>query len=40
MAEYLYRISDIVSADDETAFVIDFEQREGIDLPRYKVASI
>jgi hypothetical protein len=36
MAEYLYRISDIVSADDETAFVIDFEQREGIDLPRYK----
>jgi hypothetical protein len=36
MAEYLYRISDIVSADDDAVFVIDFEQREGIDLPRYK----
>jgi hypothetical protein len=36
MAEYLYRISDIVSSDDEAAFVIDFEQREGIDLPRYR----
>ncbi len=36
MAEYLYRISDIVSSDDEAVFVIDFEQREGIDLPRYK----
>jgi|SRR5664280_632 len=36
MAEYIYRISDIVSADDETAFVIDFEQREGLDLPRYR----
>ena len=36
MAEYSYRISDIVSADDEAAYVIDFEQKEGIDLPRYK----
>jgi hypothetical protein len=36
MAEYLYRISDIVSADEEAAFVIDFEQREGIDLPRFR----
>jgi hypothetical protein len=36
MPEYLYRISDIVSADDEAAYVIDFEQREGIDMPRYR----
>jgi hypothetical protein len=36
MAEYLYRISDIVSADDEAVFVIDFEQREGVDLPRFR----
>jgi hypothetical protein len=36
MAEYIYRISDIVSADDDDAYVIDFEQREGIDLPRYR----
>lgn len=36
MPEYLYRISDIVSSDDDAVFVIDFEQREGIDLPRYK----
>jgi len=36
MAEYIYRISDIVSADDEAVYVIDFEQREGIDLPRYR----
>jgi hypothetical protein len=36
MAEYLYRISDIVSADEEAVFVIDFEQREGIDLPRFR----
>jgi hypothetical protein len=36
MAEYLYRISDIVSADDDAVFVIDFEQREGIDLPRFR----
>jgi hypothetical protein len=36
MAEYVYRISDIVSADNDAAYVIDFEQREGIDLPRYR----
>jgi hypothetical protein len=36
MAEYIYRISDIVSADNGAAYVIDFEQREGIDLPRYR----
>lgn len=36
MAEYIYRISDIVSSDDDAVYVIDFEQREGIDLPRFR----
>jgi len=36
MTDYTYRISDIVSADDEAVYVIDFEQREGIDLPRFR----
>ncbi|MGA1978576.1 MAG: carboxypeptidase-like regulatory domain-containing protein [Bacteroidales bacterium] len=36
MPEYSYRITDIVSTDDETAYVIDFEQKEGVDLPRYR----
>jgi len=36
MPEYTYRITDIVTYDEETAFVIDFEQREGVDLPLYR----
>ena len=36
MAEYIYRITDIVSYDEESAYVIDFEQREGIELPLYR----
>jgi hypothetical protein len=36
MPEYVYRMTDIVSFGDDAAFVIDFEQREGIDLPLYK----
>jgi hypothetical protein len=36
MPEYVYRITDIVSFDGATAFVIDFEQREGIEMPLYK----
>ncbi len=36
MPEYRYIISDIVSYDDESAFVIDFEQRENVDLPLYR----
>jgi hypothetical protein len=36
MAEYIYRITDIVSSDDESAFVIDFEQREDVDHPLYR----
>jgi len=36
MAEYSYRITDIVIYDDEAAWVIDFEQREGIDEPLFR----
>ncbi len=36
MQDYIYRLTDIVSTDEETAYVIDFEQREGIDLPLYR----
>lgn len=38
MAEYTYRITDIVSSDDVAAYVIDFEQRESVDLPLYRGA--
>ncbi len=36
MSEYSYRISDIVSYDDEAAWVIDFEQREGVETPLFR----
>ena len=36
MADYNYRITDIVSYDEESAYVIDFEQKEGVDLPLYR----
>ncbi len=36
MPEYKYLITDIVTFDEESAFVIDFEQREGVDLPLYR----
>jgi len=36
MTEYRYIISDIVSFDEESAFVIDFEQRESVELPLYR----
>jgi hypothetical protein len=36
MPEYSYRITDIVMTDNESAYVIDFEQREGIDLPLFR----
>jgi hypothetical protein len=36
MAEYTYRISDIVTFDDEAAWVIDFEQREGVETPLFR----
>ncbi|MDO9580011.1 MAG: carboxypeptidase-like regulatory domain-containing protein [Bacteroidales bacterium] len=36
MPEYSYRITDIVTYDYEAAYVIEFEQRENVDLPLYK----
>jgi hypothetical protein len=36
MSDYVYRMTDIVSFDDNSAYVIDFEQREGLDLPLYR----
>ena len=36
MKEYSYQVTDIVSFDDDAAYAIDFEQREGIDLPLFK----
>lgn len=36
MPEYIYRITDIVSTDGGSAYVIDFEQREGIELPLFR----
>ena len=36
MSEYSYRISDSVSYDDEAAWVIDFEQREGVETPLFR----
>ncbi len=36
MSDYTYRMTDIVTYDDETAYVIEFEQKEDVDLPLYK----
>ena len=36
MADYTYRMTDIVTYDDEAAYAIEFEQRENVDLPLYK----
>lgn len=36
MSDYRYRLADIVTYDDETAYEITFEQREDIDQPLYK----
>ena len=36
MTDYRYRLADIVSYDDESAYQIEFEQREDIDQPLYK----
>ena len=36
MADYRYRLTDIVSWGDESAYEIEFEQREDIDEPLYK----
>jgi hypothetical protein len=36
MPDYRYRLTDIVSWEDESAYEIEFEQREDIDEPLYK----
>jgi len=36
MADYIYRMTDIVTYDDEAAYVIEFQQRESVDLPLFK----
>ncbi|MCX6253279.1 MAG: carboxypeptidase-like regulatory domain-containing protein, partial [Bacteroidia bacterium] len=36
MSDYSYRMTDIVTYDDETAYAIEFEQREDVDMPLYK----
>jgi hypothetical protein len=36
MPDYSYRMTDIVTFEEESAFAIDFEQKEDIDLPLYK----
>jgi hypothetical protein len=36
MPDYTYRMTDIVTYDDETAYAIDFEQRADVDMPLYK----
>lgn len=36
MKDYIFRLTDIVSIDEEAAYVIDFEQRDNVDLPLYK----
>lgn len=34
--DYTYRMTDIVTTDDNAAYVIDFEQRENIDQPLFR----
>lgn len=36
MSDYIYRLTDIVTYDEEAAFAIDFEQRENVDLPLFR----
>lgn len=36
MADYSYRITDIVTFDEDAAYAIEFEQHENVDLPLYK----
>jgi hypothetical protein len=36
MKDYSYRMTDIVTYDDETAYAIDFEQRESVEVPLFK----
>lgn len=36
MDDYTYRITDIVTVDEESAFVIDFEQKEAVEMPLFR----
>jgi hypothetical protein len=36
MQDYTYRMTDIVTNDDEAAYAIEFEQRENVELPLFK----
>ncbi|MGC1390940.1 MAG: carboxypeptidase-like regulatory domain-containing protein [Bacteroidales bacterium] len=36
MADYSYRMTDIVTFDDEDAYAIEFEQHENVDLPLFR----
>ena len=36
MADYSYRITDIVTYDEESAYAIEFEQHENVDQPLFK----
>lgn len=36
MPDYSYRMTDIVTYDDDAAYAIEFEQRENVDMPLYK----
>jgi hypothetical protein len=36
MSDYVYRMTDIVSYDENSAYVIDFEQKEGLELPLFR----
>ena len=36
MPDYTYRLTDIVTYDEEAAYAIEFEQRENVDLPLFK----
>ena len=36
MSDYSYRMTDIVTYDEESAYAIEFEQRENVDLPLFK----
>jgi hypothetical protein len=38
-ADYTYHLTDIVTYDDETAYAIEFEQRESVDLPLFEGTS-
>jgi hypothetical protein len=36
IADYSYRLTDIVSFDEESAFEIEFGQKEGVEIPMFK----